>query len=103
MTKRFVHKNFHSFSTKFANELISVNDSYLWSYWRSFLCIAVLAVEARGFIRIRTRRFGLDDYLVLFAIVCLSTSTGVLIKYTRILFIMEAVLFDTVYIYTTED
>lgn len=60
-------------------------------------------MAARIFIRIRTRRFGLDDYLVLFAFVCLSGSTGVILKYTRILFIIEAIFLNPAYIYTIED
>lgn len=65
--------------------------------------MAFLSVAARVFIRIHTRRFGLDDYLVLFAFVCLSGSTSVIMKYTRILFIMEATLFNPAYVYTIED
>lgn len=34
---------------------------------------------------------------------CLSGSTGVIMKYTRILFIMEAIFFNREYIFTIED
>lgn len=68
-----------------------------------FFAVAVVAATARIFIRIQTRRFGLDDCLVLFALISLSGATGVLLKYTRVIFLVEALSLNSAYIYTTED
>lgn len=62
-----------------------------------------MAVTARTFIRISTRRFGLDDYFVLLAIAALSGATGVTLVYTRDLFLLEAVTRNPAYIFTIED
>lgn len=62
-----------------------------------------MAVTARTFIRIRTRRFGLDDYFVLLAITTLSGATSVMLNYTRDLFLLEAVTRNPAYIFTIED
>lgn len=62
-----------------------------------------MAVTARTIIRIRTRRFGLDDYFVLLAIITLSGATGVTLNYTRELFLVEAMTRNRAYVFTTED
>lgn len=49
------------------------------------------------------RRFGLDDYFVLLAITTLSGATGVTMKYTRDLFLVEAMTRNPAYIFTIED
>ena len=65
--------------------------------------MAVLAVTARTFIRIRTRRFGLDDYFVLLSIITLNGATSVMLNYTRDLFLLEAVTRNPAYMFTIED
>lgn len=68
-----------------------------------FFSIAALAATARIFIRIRTRRIGLDDYLVLFALTSLCGATGLARKYSQRFFLMEAIFWNPAYIFTIED
>lgn len=62
-----------------------------------------MAATARIIVRIRTRRFGLDDCFVLLAIISLSGATGVVVGYTRDLFLVEAMNRNPTYILTIED
>lgn len=68
-----------------------------------FYAVTLLAFTGRTIVRIRTRRFGLDDYFVIFAFIALSGATGLTLKCTRVLFFLEAMTRNPAYIFTTED
>lgn len=56
--------------------------------------VAVVIVAVRFVVRIRARRFGLDDYFLLFGLFCLSGTTGLILSLVRTIFIMEVLQKD---------
>lgn len=57
-----------------------------------FFATAVITIAARMSIRIKSRRaISLDDYFLLFGLTCLTGATALLLKYTRLIYMTEAV------------
>lgn len=56
--------------------------------------VAVVIVAVRVVVRIRARRFGLDDYFLLLGLFCLSGTTGLILSLVRTIFIMEVLQKD---------
>lgn len=65
--------------------------------------MAVAIVAFRVVVRIRARRFGLDDYFLLFGLCCLSGTTGLILDLVRTIFIMEALQKDNSVVLTPGD
>lgn len=65
--------------------------------------MAVVIVAVRVAVRIRTRRFGLDDYFLLFGLFCLSGTTGLVLNLVRTIFIMEALQKDSNVVLAPDD
>ncbi len=67
--------------------------------------VAVLTVAARVATRVHThRRLGLDDFFLLFGLASLSGATVLVIKYTRTIFLTEALYEDRgKYVFSMQD
>lgn len=65
--------------------------------------VAVVIVAIRVVVRIRARRFGLDDYFLLLGLFCLSGTTGLILNLVRTIFIMEALQKDNSVVLTPND
>lgn len=68
--------------------------------------MAVLAFTARMVHRLKTRcRLSLEDYVLMFGVACLSAVTGILYRFTRIVFLFDAAAGarPIYYIFTIQD
>lgn len=65
--------------------------------------VAVATVAIRVAVRIRARRFGLDDFFLIFGLFCLSATTGLILDLVRMIFIMEALQKDNRVVLTADD
>ena len=68
--------------------------------------MAILAFTARMVHRLKTRlRLSLEDYVLMFGVACLSAVTGILYRFTRIVFLFEATAGarPIYYIFTIQD
>lgn len=65
--------------------------------------MAVAIVAVRVVVRIRARRFGLDDYFLLLGLFCLSGTTGLILNLVRTIFIMEVLQKDNTVVLTPND
>lgn len=65
--------------------------------------VAVATVAIRVAIRIRARRFGLDDFFLICGLFCLSGTTGLILDLVRKIFIMEVLQKDLSVVLTPDD
>lgn len=76
----------------FANLVVWYIFIYIQGIVGGFFATAVITVAARMSIRIKSRRgISLDDYFLLFGLTCLTGATALLLKYTRLIYMTEAV------------